>query len=124
MIDFTKPVETVNGRRVKILSTEAEGLWPIVGQFASTERKASLAPVRTWHADGTHSFGRTDWNLRNVVEDKVTYSYFGQSKETGISCYGGELDHIPPATSSCKPWKGILKITRRGDEVVSLEIIR
>lgn len=56
-IDFTKPVQTRDGRKVRILCTDsAVNGWPVVGIVESSS--SMLAMVYQWRLDGTCDFGR------------------------------------------------------------------
>lgn len=64
-IDFSKPVETVDGRPVTILSTEGRGNWPVIG-YVGDEDVLSL-----WTRYGTSASGKRR-NLRNVPSLDLT----------------------------------------------------
>ena len=62
-IDWTKPVETVDGRKVRILCTDGPEEYPIVGIIEDE--------VQTWTKEGEfHRYSyNSEWlNLRNVPE--------------------------------------------------------
>lgn len=46
MLDFTKPIQTLDGRKVTIFTTQAVGDFPIVGQIEDSNG------VFTWSASG------------------------------------------------------------------------
>ena len=67
MIDYTKPVQTVSGEPVEIITTKGRGKYPIVGYIASSW------DLRTWTKYGTGvigNLGATD--LINVPEKPKT----------------------------------------------------
>ena len=61
MIDFTKPVETVSGEPVEIITTKGRGEYPIVGYLGLSDI------IQTWTKDGLYDANPVDpRNLRNV----------------------------------------------------------
>jgi hypothetical protein len=66
MIDFTKPVQTRDGRPVEIITTKGRGHWPVLGYIGDD------ADVRTWTMDGIFAVtGAHPNNLINVPEAVV-----------------------------------------------------
>lgn len=61
MIDWTKPVETADGKKVVIFTTKAKGKKPIVGQVKGEDF------IRAWPADGSN-----DWVANSLVNVKET----------------------------------------------------
>lgn len=66
MLDLTKPVQTRDGRAVRIYVTDGEGDQPVVGAVTSEE----CSNPRAWNADGTYFADRSlsSWDLLNVPE--------------------------------------------------------
>jgi len=61
-IDFTKPVETIDGTPVQIISTEGRGRYPILGYIGDESQY-----VTSWSSDGFYLSDKSesDYNLRN-----------------------------------------------------------
>lgn len=53
MIDFTKPLRTRDGRKVRILCTDRKGWTPIVGLIINDSGET----IETWSSDGTFKRG-------------------------------------------------------------------
>lgn len=68
-IDFTKPVQTVDGRKVRILCTDrVDNLYPIVGLVIDR----GIESTHCWTRTGRDTFGEHDspWDLINVPPRK------------------------------------------------------
>ena len=61
-IDFTKPVETIDGTPVQIVSTEGRGRYPILGYIGDESQY-----ITSWSSDGFYLSDKSesDFNLRN-----------------------------------------------------------
>jgi hypothetical protein len=61
-IDFTKPVETIDGTTVQIISTEGRGKYPILGYIGNKSQY-----VTSWMPDGFYLSDKSEsgLNLRN-----------------------------------------------------------
>jgi hypothetical protein len=61
-IDFTKPVETIDGTPVQIVSTEGRGRYPILGYIGHESQY-----ITSWSSDGFYLSDKSesDFNLRN-----------------------------------------------------------
>jgi hypothetical protein len=61
-IDFTKPVETIDGTSVQIISTEGRGKYPILGYIGNKSQY-----VTSWMPDGFYLSDKSEsgLNLRN-----------------------------------------------------------
>ena len=65
MIDWEKPVETVDGRAVRVLCTDRDDKYCVVGLL---ENLVMLA----WDADGKHPINKS-YNLRNIKEKLILW---------------------------------------------------
>lgn len=65
MIDFTKPVQTRDGRKVRILATDARTDYPVVGLV---EQPVGIESTESWTLEGSwYSNGRlSSYDLVNV----------------------------------------------------------
>lgn len=63
-IDFSKPVQTKDGRKVTIFTTQARGDYPVVGQIEGP------FSIFSWGPDGKYGLG-SSVDLVNVKEKKV-----------------------------------------------------
>lgn len=61
-IDWSKPVETQDGRDVTILSTDGRGSFPVVGYIQLSQ------DLRTWSTGGGYTHQPCDIDLINVPE--------------------------------------------------------
>jgi len=59
VLDFTKPVQTKDGRKVRILCTDAPGDYPVVGLLGNTPY--------SWTIDGKYNRGLLVHDLRDLV---------------------------------------------------------
>lgn len=78
VIDYTKPLETVEGVPFTLLSTEARGNYPVVGYIATNTRLAHFDLDGTYHSDGS-TFGNNTsprYNIRNVQPKPVEAEMF------------------------------------------------
>jgi len=64
-IDFTKPVQTRDGRKVRILCTDRQGEKPVVGLAAERDGSDSIF---AWSADGRHLHGCPNLDLVQAPE--------------------------------------------------------
>ena len=67
MIDFSKPVQTRDGRKVEIITTNGRGLWTVVGYVGNE------AITRHWRGDGASFTERQNFDLINVPEPRMVY---------------------------------------------------
>lgn len=67
-LDLTKPVRTRDGRKVRILCTDAEGSQPIAG-LVQMKEGVSLS---RWFADGLAFNTLSPWDLVNIEPEPVT----------------------------------------------------
>jgi hypothetical protein len=69
MIDFTKPVQTRDGRKVRILCTDRKDNRPIVGLVPGNGDEQ----IYSWHACGNYVSNEHCLDLINVPEKLVAY---------------------------------------------------
>ena len=62
MIDFTKPVQTRDGRKVELLTTNGRGEFCVIGYVGKEESP------RRWDNSGNHYLSVSDLTLENVPE--------------------------------------------------------
>ncbi len=68
-LDLTKPVQTRDGRPVRILATDLKGEYPIAGAVLFDNHEQ----VHTWTAEGVFVAGVTDDNFDLVNVKRVAY---------------------------------------------------
>ena len=68
MIDLNKPLETRDGKKVRMLCTDAKGKYPVVGliHYPNEDR------ARTWTKEGKFSFNGERKNDLVNVSEKIT----------------------------------------------------
>lgn len=76
MIDFSKPVQTKEGKEVRIYTTEGMGKYPVVGQVKYID--GDWLAVR-WTLSGENQAMGGGYSLINVPEKHVRY----------LNCYHG-----------------------------------
>ena len=63
-IDFTKPVQTKNGRKVRVLCTDRDGPYPVIGWFDDGKF------IKSYTSEGRHIIGEeSPLDLMNVPEE-------------------------------------------------------
>ena len=68
LLDLTKPVQTVDGRSVTIITTGGRGGYPVIGYLEDSD-----GPY-TWSAEGIYDIGsESTQDLVNVPEERVVY---------------------------------------------------
>ena len=125
MIDFSKPVQTVRGDPVEILSTDTgDRNNPIAGIICGRfGRKLS-----GWNAKGIHlrlrATGRVDWNLQNVPPppppEVVRFSKLSGDPEAGgvkLGLWRKKAPKLGPQDT------GILKLTCVDGKPTKAEVI-
>lgn len=73
-IDFTKPVQTRDGRKVTIYRTDAPGVYRVHGHI-----EGNIFPT-AWTQEG-HDSGTSDRDLINVPEPKRTVKWLADSAD-------------------------------------------
>lgn len=68
MIDFTKPVRTRSGLPVRILCTDAKGVWPAVGLI---KHPSGHEETCCWRDDGRHSYLLSGYDLVQAPNTKT-----------------------------------------------------
>lgn len=63
-LDVTKPMQTRDGRKVKMLTTIAKGRYPLVGLVEDGNHEQAIQ----WTADGNPALNGARWELMNVPE--------------------------------------------------------
>lgn len=121
MIDLNKPVQTVYGKRVRILSTEGPNKhYPIVGYAEGS------TALMTWTTDGKYTIYHTDDanNLVNVEEAKEFYLVV---KRAGV-LEGQKVSFNADEAECYRRDVGVghqrLKLTFRGGKLVASEILQ
>ena len=109
--DPTKPVETRDGRKARIICTDrAHEQYPLLALLTASngvENYASFAADGSFYA----GMGESESDLVNVEPEKVEFYNVGTS-------YG----MLKAAQRQHEGWP-VLKVTRRGDKVLSTEVL-
>lgn len=90
MIDYTKPVQTVSGEPVEIVTTTGRGKYPVIGYIDDSTQ------IRMWHANGASSSGCNDLvnvppKPKTIVRYVILYNdesirIAKNSSDRGINC--------------------------------------
>ena len=127
MVDFSKPVQTRDGRPVRILATDLPddkfpvlAIEPLEGGYSILKVTAEGRYWADWDRTGE---SRND--LVNVPVETVTYRSFarpGRGKaEAGISTYEGT--DARAATGLFDLWEGVLKFTEVDGKLTAVELV-
>jgi hypothetical protein len=114
-IDLNKPVQTRDGRKVRIVATDVKGVYPIIALVEADD----CEDVNTYTADGYYFSGgdeETDDDLVNVVERVERYF------EVFPAMHGYASKEEALAFGSGPQYRaGLVKITFEDGKVVSAE---
>jgi hypothetical protein len=115
MLDFSKPVTTRDGRKVRILCTDAPGRWPVVGYACDRFEPQGICEYK-WHLDG--SFHRSNavecrHDLIQAEEPVVRYLLVNRDNSVAGWIFTPRcIEH----NKSCAD-KRLFKLTFDGDQV-------
>lgn len=118
--DPTKPVQTRDGRKARILCTDAEEPTPIVALV--TGRYISGEFVAKFRTDGSfHLKGSEETDLINVPEEETLYLPVRRSKD-GVLFSAWPMRELA-AELAARPALGHVCITVVGDKVTKAEVL-
>lgn len=109
-LDLSKPVQTRDGRKVRILCTDRRGPAPVIGLVECASSEALLL----WSKDGKFSDYISPSDLVNVPEPERTGwlvvggagAYLYKTRETAAHCFRG-LEHDAIVEVKYRPGQGI-----------------
>lgn len=112
MIDFTKPIETRDGRTIRILCTNRSGKFPIVGLLDEKE------DLLSWHVDGY--FYEDKESLLDLVNVPVRKILYGNVYLHGV-CLHETLDDAK--NSKCISLSGRIELLFENDKLVNVKVV-
>jgi len=108
-LDLTKPVQTRDGRPVRILCDNMKGLYPIVGlvtYVTTVDGDGVHERLHTWHSSGWHHRNctgiETPLDLVNVPPKPMKYYANVYKLPMGLLFVGKIFDNVADATSIAK----------------------
>ena len=108
VLDFTKPLETQDGREVTLITASGRGTYPVLAYIEDSKQ------VTSFTAEGKYLIGETDdRDLRNVAPKPVEREAYVNVNAVGSSplSTGGLYEDRAKADSSAGPYRvGCMKI--------------
>jgi hypothetical protein len=124
MFDPTKPVQTRDGRKARIICTDRQDLvMPIVALYRGTLPRGE--GVSYHHADGTATYGSPNNDLVNIPEQVVRYvnSYHGRYALGGL--YDDlSKEKLHAGDTNRDTHYSVMKLTFEDGKLIDSEVVR
>jgi hypothetical protein len=123
MIDFNKPLQTRDGRPVRILATDLKGIYPVAAVVPSGGEET----VQSFTLDGrfyaSADSEETEWDLRNVPEETVEYGNFYPDRGSATYAWCRYVEREAAREGKAPDGSGVtLKVTKVDGRITAVSL--